>query len=424
MRPAPARANQEVLPIVPSSWSKSEPYSPNPGAATVRVLVVDDSAFMRKVVSSILASAPGIEVVATARDGEDALAKVPELQPDVITLDLEMPRMDGMAFLEALMRLRPTPVVMVSSQTSEGADKTIACLQRGAVDFVCKPSGAISLNMETVGEELIAKTRAAAKAHLCGLAGLVGRSASPPSAKTLPTAPSSASWFRPQDSLLGPGNAAAAPGSRACSPRHEHELNADTVVVAIASSTGGPAALEAILPHLPADLNAAYLMVQHLPANFTRSLAARLDSACALTVREAQAGERPERGVVLLAPGGRHLELDAQGRVALNDDPPLWGVRPAADVMMRSAAARFGPRVLGVVLTGMGCDGALGVKAIHAAGGLCLAQDEATSIIYGMPRAAYETGALAQVVPLPDMAAAIVRQITSWPRRDKGALNL
>lgn len=198
------------------------------------------------------------------------------------------------------------------------------------------------------------------------------------------------------------------------------KLGADTVVVAIASSTGGPAALQEVIPRLPADLNAAYLIVQHIPAGFTRSLASRLDSASALTVREAQAGDALERGVALIAPGGRHLELDAQGRIALNDDPPLWGVRPAADVMMRAVVARFGSRALGVVLTGMGCDGALGVKAIQGAGGLCLGQDEASSVVYGMPRAAFETGALAQVVALPDMAAAIARQIVTQGHKTQG----
>lgn len=198
------------------------------------------------------------------------------------------------------------------------------------------------------------------------------------------------------------------------------KLEADTVVVAIASSTGGPAALQEVIPRLPADLNAAYLIVQHIPAGFTRSLANRLDSASALTVREAQAGDALERGVALIAPGGRHLELDAQGRIALNDDPPLWGVRPAADVMMRAVAARFGSRAIGVVLTGMGCDGALGVKAIQGAGGLCLGQDEASSVVYGMPRAAFETGALAQVVALPDMAAAIARQIVTQGHKTQG----
>lgn len=394
----------------------------------IRVLVVDDSAFMRKMLSEILASAPDLEVVGTARDGEDALEKLRVLQPDVITLDVEMPRMNGMAFLEALMQERPTPVVMVSSLTAEGADVTLACLQRGAVDFVLKPSGSISLDIATVGGEIVAKTRAAAGAQVqrpsaftlsrlaaqaakTGLNGAVPpRTNTPPLRLSLPARP-----------LSAVASGAAAPARESPAQPAYQRLEADTVVVAIASSTGGPAALQEVIPHLPADLNAAYLIVQHLPAGFTRSLASRLDHSSALTVREAQAGDALERGLVLIAPGGRHLELDAKGRVVLNDDPPLWGVRPAADVMMRAVAARFGPRALGVVLTGMGCDGALGVKAIKGAGGLCLAQDEASCVVYGMPRAAFETGALAQVVPLPDMAAAIARQIAARGRGTQGS---
>jgi two-component system chemotaxis response regulator CheB len=197
-------------------------------------------------------------------------------------------------------------------------------------------------------------------------------------------------------------------------------MTQDTLVVAIASSTGGPAALQEVLPRLPADLNAAYVVVQHLPPHFTRSLAERMDHASYLTVHEAQVGDVLQRGLVLIAPGGHHLELDAHGHVALNDDPPLWGVRPAADVMMRSITATFGKRVIGVVLTGMGCDGALGIKAIHEAGGVCLAQDEATCVVYGMPRAAAETGCVDRVVPLPEMAAAIKQQILARGQAAQG----
>jgi two-component system chemotaxis response regulator CheB len=326
------------------------------------------------------------------------------------------------------MQERPTPVVMVSSLTAEGADVTLACLQRGAVDFVLKPSGSISLDIATVGGEIVAKTRAAAGAQVqrpsaftlsrlaaqaakTGLNGAVPpRTNTPPLRLSLPARP-----------LSAVASGAAAPARESPAQPAYQRLEADTVVVAIASSTGGPAALQEVIPHLPADLNAAYLIVQHLPAGFTRSLASRLDHSSALTVREAQAGDALERGLVLIAPGGRHLELDAKGRVVLNDDPPLWGVRPAADVMMRAVAARFGPRALGVVLTGMGCDGALGVKAIKGAGGLCLAQDEASCVVYGMPRAAFETGVLAQVVPLPDMAAAIARQIAARGRGTQGS---
>ncbi len=403
----------------------------------VRVLVVDDSAFMRKMLTQIVATGPGIEVVGTARDGEDALEKLDTLRPDVITLDVEMPHMDGITFLERLMQKRPLPVVMISSLTAEGAEVTLACLQRGAVDFVLKPSGSISLNIATVGEEIVAKVRSAARARVQPPSALsLSRSLRPvslPGSAAHPQPTPGASQAR-HDKLPGksaplsatPLRGSEASATAAHTPVHSagavsgnggpERMDRDTIVVAIASSTGGPAALQEVLPRLPADLNAAYLVVQHLPPSFTRSLATRLDHASGLTVREAEAGDVPQRGLVLIAPGGHHLELDAKGRIALNDDPPLWGVRPAADVMMRAVAAHYGKHALGVVLTGMGCDGALGVKAIHAAGGLCLAQDEATCVVYGMPRAAAETGALAQVVPLTDMAAAIARQIVARGR--------
>jgi len=345
--------------------------------APLRVLVVDDSALMRKLVSDILRR-NDIEVVGTARDGCDALDKAQNLQPDVITLDVEMPRMDGAAFLGTLMRERPTPVVMVSSLTQAGAEITLRCLELGAFDCVCKPSGSISLDIERSADELVAKVRAAATAGVRRAALGVRRPSSPQAAEQ-----------------AGAPKAAARP------------LSTQDAVVVIASSTGGPAALTRVVPSLPGDLAAAILVVQHLPIGFTRSLANRLDTLSALTVREASEGDQLQRGVALIAPAGKHLALDAQGRVTLNEEPPLWGVRPAADVTLRSAAARFGARVVAVVMTGMGRDGALGAKAVRQAGGVCFAQDEATCVVFGMPRAAQEAGAVNRLLPLDSIATAI-----------------
>lgn len=387
---------------------------------TVRVLIADDSAFMRKVLTEMLGAGHGIEVVGTARDGEDALSKARGLKPDVITLDVEMPNMNGIEFLEALIKELPIPVVMISSLTGEGADVTMACLQRGAVDFVLKPSGSISLDIDKRRDEILQKVRSAAGARV-----RVMPASARLSKPVLPPTVAGAPRFRTPDAAApapktGPAGVepAAARTVRTpfcilaeTAPKKTEPLDRETIIVAIASSTGGPAALHEVIPLLPADLNAAYVLVQHLPAGFTASLANRLNHDSALAVREAKTGDSPQRGLVLIAPGAHHLALDAQGRVTLNDDPPLWGVRPAADVMMRSVSAVYGARGIGVVLTGMGRDGALGAKAIQQAGGICLAQDEATCVIYGMPRAAVEAGAVAQVVPLQEMAGAIGRVV-------------
>ena len=357
-----------------------------------RVLVVDDSALMRKFITEILQSAPDLEVIGTARDGVEALAKARSLRPDVITLDVEMPNMNGIAFLDALMPTLPIPVVMLSSLTTAGAEITLECLQRGAVDFAAKPSGAISLDLADMGAEIIKKTRGAASARLLTPQPIL----SPPFLS--PAAPKSASLATTAN-LAFPATTAK-------------EMDFSSLVI-IAASTGGPTALQEILPRLTADADAAWLLIQHLPPNFTAIFAKRLNQSCRLNVREAQEGDRLERGTLLMAPGGFHLELDAAGKVRLNQEPTLWGVRPAADVTMRSAAAHFGAKTVGVALTGMGRDGASGVRAIAAAGGVCFAQDEATSVIYGMPRAAIATGAVTHILPLPRMADALLKFIAA-----------
>lgn len=353
----------------------------------VRVLVVDDSAFMRKMVGEILNRA-GIEVVAIARDGFEALEKARRLRPDVITLDVEMPRMDGVTFLSELMPTLPTPVVVLSSLTSNGAETTIRCLERGAFDCLHKPSGAISLDIESIGTEIVAKVKAAARARRCG------------------------TWVaRPLDTNRQINGLCARFTTRPSSgPAFK------MAVVIIASSTGGPGALQRVVPLLPADLPAAIVVVQHLPVGFTAALSKRLDASSALSVREARVGDLLVRGKVLVAPAGVHLAFDAERRVTLDHEPPIWGVRPAADVAMRSAAERFGPLAIAVVLTGMGRDGALGAKAIRQHGGVCIAQDEATCVIFGMPRAALEAGAVDRLLPLDEIARGIVEVVekTRW----------
>jgi two-component system chemotaxis response regulator CheB len=351
----------------------------------LKVLVVDDSAFMRKMVCEILSRDPGLCVVGPARDGADALVKLETLQPDVITLDVEMPVLDGFGTLTEIMRRRPTPVVMVSSLTQRGAEATLRCLELGAVDFVGKPSGSISLDIEKVAADLIAKVKSAAKARLLPLTQHLSsqslKSSSPP--------------VRPIPAFGSPSKA-------------KQIRSAGSGVLVIGASTGGPRALQTLIPALPADLRLPVVVVQHMPAGFTASLAQRLDLISPLEVREAAEGDLLRVGRILVAPGGRHLEFDSGGAVHLTDDPPVHGVRPSVDVTLASLTRLYGAHVAAVLLTGMGRDGARGLKAIHALGGETFAEDETTCTVYGMPKAAVELGGVGCLLPLPQIAPALV----------------
>lgn len=358
----------------------------------IRVLVVDDSAFMRRILTELLSAEPDIEVAGTARDGQDGVEKALALAPDVITLDVEMPRLDGYGALQAIMQRRPTPVVMVSSHTREGAEATIRALALGAVDVLAKPSGPISLDMATVREDLVRKVRAAAGARVRYRRSLAEWT--PPARSPRPPGP--------------PGPAAGSPGRAARA-------------VAIACSTGGPGALHQVVPRLPADLPAAVLVVQHMPPGFTRSLAQRLDDLSPIAVKEAEDGDPVRPGQVLVAPGGKHMVVGADGKVRLTEDPPVHGVRPAADPLLESLPPVFGSRVLAVVLTGMGYDGARGVRAVKRAGGRCVAEDASTCVVYGMPRVVIEMGLADEVVPIHEVAGAITRLVAA-PEPEQGGL--
>jgi two-component system chemotaxis response regulator CheB len=352
-------------------------------ARTVRVLVVDDSAFMRKVLRELLESDPLIQVVGTARDGQDGVRQALALQPDVVTMDIEMPRLDGFGALRELMAARPTPVVMVSSHTQEGAEATIKALTMGAVDFVAKPSGSISLNMHVTRDELIAKVKGAAGAtprYRRVLAEL------PPLRREIP-------------------RLAAAPVDAA-----QIEVPVQRVV-AIGCSTGGPGALHQIIPRLPADLPAAYLVVQHMPPGFTKSLAHRLNEISAVRVKEAEEGDALQSGQVLLAPGGFHMVVGSDGRIQLNQEPALHGVRPAVDKLFESVAPLYGERLIGVILTGMGYDGAKGLGQMKRRGAQTIVEDASTCIVYGMPKVAIELGLADQVLPVHEIAEAVIRLV-------------
>jgi two-component system chemotaxis response regulator CheB len=346
--------------------------------APITVLVVDDSVVIRRLVSDILGSDPGIEVVGTAANGKVALAKIPQLNPDVVTLDVEMPVMDGLETLTALRVLYPKlPVIMFSTLTERGASATLDALERGASDYVSKPANAgnVSASMETVRAQLIPKIKALASRGL----------AVPHRA---PTTPAASAMARP--------------------PAHGPAGRVDVVVVGV--STGGPDALTTVVSALPRDFPVPIVVVQHMPPVFTALFAKRLDSKSPLNVSEARAGDRLEPGRVLIAPGDFHLRLrpDKLGvKAQLDQGTPENYCRPAVDVLFRSAPETFGANVLAVVLTGMGSDGAKGAASIVEAGGSVIVQDAATSVVWGMPGAVVSAGLAAQVLPLGDLARAI-----------------
>lgn len=348
----------------------------------VRVLVVDDSSFMRRIITDLLQTDPSITVIETARDGQDGVQKALLHSPDVITLDIEMPKLDGYGALREIMAKKPTPVVMVSSHTREGAQATIRALALGAVDFVAKPSGSISLDMVVARDDLIARVKGAAGAtprFRRVVAGL------PPLWREVPETA-----------------AAAAEGPRPVTARR---------LVVIGCSTGGPGALHQIIPRLPADLPAAVIVVQHMPPGFTRSLAQRLDDISAIRVKEAEEGDPATTGQVLIAPGGRHLILTPTGTVSLTLDAPLHGVRPAVDRTLESVLGTWGNRCVGVILTGMGYDGAKSMAALHKAGGRTIVEDASTCVVYGMPRVVVELGAADEILPVQEISEAIVRSV-------------
>ena len=340
------------------------------------VLVVDDSAFMRRLITQIIDASPDFHVVGTARNGLDALRQIHALDPQIVTLDVEMPELDGLQTLGYIMSETPRAVVMLSAAGSDGsADLTLRCLEIGAVDFVRKPSGPISLDLETVGETLLAALRAATQVNLAGV-----------------------------QLLARPRFVAAVPRAASADANY---------AVAIAASTGGPRALAEVIPNLPSDLGAAVFVVQHMPAGFTRSLAARLDSMSHLRVSEAQEGESVRVNHIYLAPGGQHMRVAAGVKgtryIQLDEGPTIWGVRPAADPLFTSVSVHFGRQSVGVVLTGMGRDGSDGLHAIRSAGGGGIVQDRGTSTIYGMPHAALLRAGADRITALHDVAPAVVQ---------------
>ena len=354
-----------------------------------RVLVVEDSAFMRKVLEGIFNADEQLQVVGSARDGREAVTMAESLKPDVITMDINMPHVDGLQATAEIMTTNPKPIVIVSSESREGAASTLRALELGAIEFVAKPSGAIDLDMQSVKEELLRKVRMAAKVRVVRTASRL--------ALTIQNASGSKTPSR------APVSARAAPTSG---------LDQRFPVVVLAASTGGPATVMRIAPGFTADFPAAVILVQHMPAAFTTQYAAQLAEFTEIRVKEAEANESLQPGTFYICPGGQHLRVTPTGRIQLDGTSGrINGYLPNIDVTMESVAAFAGPLSIAGVLTGMGNDGANGAKAIKDAGGLVLAQDEATCVIFGMPAEAIKAGAVDQVLGIDDVYAAIEKRV-------------
>ncbi len=343
----------------------------------IRIMIVDDSAFMRKLLSDLFSSQPDFTVVDTARNGVDAVEKVKILKPDLITMDVEMPVMDGITALEIIMKETPIPVLMISSLTKSGAEATIRALELGAVDFVAKSAGIVS-SIAGISNEILTKSRAAVQAQVFKLIE------------------------RPVK-LQSIVKSVARPS-----------IGNNEKILAIGTSTGGPRALQEIITKLPGDLPCGVVIVQHMPPGFTKSLAERLNSLSPLTVKEAEDNDIICPGVVFIAPGDYHMTIERDGNkkiIKLNKTPPIGGHRPAVDPMMESVASVYGQWTVGVILTGMGHDGAKGIKAIKQHLGYTIAEDQSTAVVFGMPKSAIELGVVDKVAPLPAIAAEIVKSI-------------
>lgn len=348
----------------------------------IRVVVIDDSAFMRKAISTMLAKDPEIEVVGTANNGSDGLERIRELDPDVVTLDIEMPVMDGLTALRRIMMEMPRPVIMVSSLTVEGAEATLKAMELGAVDFISKELSKVSLDIIKIEADLQKKVKAVAKRKL---------------RHRIPPRPAQ----RPPETHIR--ERIAAMGGRPVR---------DTVAIGV--STGGPPAVQKVLSVLPADFPAAILIAQHMPPAFTGPFAKRLDNVCAISVKEAEDGEPLTPGTVYIAPGGKHLRIAQRGtklNVVVSPDPADALYKPSANVLISSVAETLGRRALGVILTGMGNDGLEGIRALKGRGGRVLAQNDATCVVYGMPKAIVDAGLADGILGIDEMGPAIISSL-------------
>lgn len=355
----------------------------------IKTLIVDDSALMRNLLVQILAAAPDIDVVATASDPYEARDKIKQLNPDVLTLDVEMPRMDGLTFLSNLMRLRPMPVIMLSSLTQEGADTTLRALSCGAVDFISKPELSMGYELEDYARELIAKIRVAAASHVTGMKPM-----------------------KIDASVAGEQNE-----SRLSLPKQVIREIPVKLVIAIGASTGGTEAIKGVVKDLPED-TPPIVISQHLPLSFSESFVRHVDRVSIMRVQLAEHGMLLKSGNIYIAPGGQHLLLKRTSRtrfvIELDGGQPVNRHKPSVDVMFRSVSDALGANSIGILLTGMGADGALGLKQMRDAGAVTLAQDESTSIVWGMPGEAYRLGAVDYLLPLSKIPLKLLASISKF----------
>ena len=341
----------------------------------IRTLVVDDSVFMRTILKTALSKCPTIEVIGSAQNGREALEKIASLKPDVVTLDIEMPGLTGLEVLERVMKDDPIPIVMVSTKTQEGAEMTFQALEMGAVDFVAKPLADKSASLQGFQEKVVLAVQTAFDSNRLRLGSHQKMRVLPP---------------------------------------RKTEIQTEGIVIALGISAGGPATLHKLIPVLP-KIFPPIVLTQHMPADFTGPFAKRLNQCATIAVKEAENGDTLEPGLVLLAPGDRHLRVIKKGRrwtAALDDGPKVAGFRPSVDVLFESVAKVAGPDAIGVVMTGMGCDGAEGVRKLRKAGARTLAQDQESSVVYGMPKAAFETDCVDRVVSLVELPEVLTRMLS------------
>lgn len=411
----------------------------------IRILIADDSAFMRKVLTDLFRSQPDFEVVGTAINGRDAIEKVKKYHPDLLTMDVQMPVMDGLNALAVIMEVSPMPVVMLSSLTQEGTDETIRALSLGAVDFISKAGGSIS-RIDTIEGDILEKCRAAAKANVkrafsstwaaekAETERLAREKAAPPTMRHVTAPKREGLKFPSRTGLPEPSQKAPAPNPfahrenpllsrrRTTFAPHAVPSAGSTVaasgagrskLVAIGTSTGGPQALQSVITRLPGDLPCGVVVVQHMPPGFTKSLANRLDTLSKVSVKEAEDGDIIAPGHVYIAPGNYHMRVTSAGserKIVLGQDPPVGNHRPAVNVLYDSVAP-IGKNLVAVIMTGMGSDGTEGMKKIKAQGGYSIAQDESTSVVYGMPKSVVDAGLADEVRPVTDIARAIVAAV-------------
>jgi len=379
----------------------------------IRVVVVDDSALVRSILKTVIDAQPDMQCVGVAQDPYVAREIIRELNPDVITLDVEMPRMDGLDFLEKLMRLRPMPVVMVSTLTERGAETTLRALELGAIDFVAKPRLGVAQGLQELTTEIAEKIRIAVRARVSRRAGMAPAAGSATGASASNGPASLTSGMTRTGSAPGGAAGPASPIAASQGAARIYSRVSTEKIIAMGSSTGGTEALREVLSVMPAD-GPAVMITQHMPPGFTRNFADRLNTLCRMRVKEAEDNERVLPGHAYIAPGGRQMRVRRSGAnymVQIDDGPPVNRHKPSVDVLFRSVAEQVGKNAIGVMLTGMGRDGADAMRVMRDAGAWNLAQDEASCVVYGMPREAVAAGAVEEIVPLNKIAEHILAHL-------------